>query len=130
MAPSPPPIFVAARTGNAEMVKLLLEFGADPNVKNSDGDTALMNAVTLEMFDVALILLEAGADPNSSNLNGITAVSIAARIGSGKISSLLFRHGAVPRNKDLLAADDEFKDAWQLWLTKIKLERRHESEQN
>ena len=39
------PLHLAVDYGNVEIVKLLLSFGAQPNVKDNDGNTALHLAV-------------------------------------------------------------------------------------
>lgn len=46
------------------MVKLLVEAGADVNYKNEFGQTALKQAIILDVYDVALYLLQKGADHN------------------------------------------------------------------
>lgn len=46
------------------MVKLLVEASADVNYKNEFGQTALKQAIILDVYDVALYLLQKGADYN------------------------------------------------------------------
>lgn len=46
------------------MVKLLVEAGADGNYRNEFGQTALKQAIILDVYDVALYLLQKGADYN------------------------------------------------------------------
>jgi len=53
-----------------EIFQSLLEKGADPNLKNPDGSTALMAAVSAGETDVIYELLKAGADPEEKNANG------------------------------------------------------------
>ena len=53
----------AVRYSNIEIVKLLLENGADPNIKNNDGYTALAAATFYNNPEIVKILLEYGADP-------------------------------------------------------------------
>ncbi len=58
-----PPLVGAVQADNPEMVKLLLEHGANPNSKNSRGDSAVLIAKTAQHPNKAIIdfLLQAGA---------------------------------------------------------------------
>ncbi|HEY4492645.1 MAG TPA: ankyrin repeat domain-containing protein [Acidobacteriota bacterium] len=72
----------AAYYGHPEAVKLLLEAGAEPNMKDASADTPLMKAVTLGPYEdrqemlkrkaeVARLLLKAGADPTTRDRFGV-----------------------------------------------------------
>ena len=54
---------IAAYFGHVEIVKLLLERGANPNAKNNIGRTPLHYAAQEGCVDVVRVLLERGADP-------------------------------------------------------------------
>ena len=55
----------AAREGNSEAAKALLEGGADINqVSGGDGTSPLLIATLNGQFDVVMLLIEQGADPN------------------------------------------------------------------
>ena len=54
----------AAFEGDAERVRELLKKGADPNVRDEDGDTPLHDAASVGHVNVVRLLLEHGADPN------------------------------------------------------------------
>ena len=61
----------AALMGHTEIVKLLLEHGADVNTKSRDGGTALHAAAFLGRIETVKFLLEKGADANlRSNIGG------------------------------------------------------------
>ena len=70
------PIVEAALLNNQEMVEILLEAGADPNIPQDNGETALMNAAQNGNFSIVSMLLEAGANPNATAYAG-TALAVA-----------------------------------------------------
>jgi ankyrin repeat protein len=81
--------------GNADSVRLLLESGADPNIRNDGGATALMWAVG--DLEKTRLLLDHGADANARSDDGRTPLLIAAgRYGSVAVVKLLLDHGANP----------------------------------
>lgn len=85
-------------TGNLEIVKFLVENGANTNVKTPHGETALMNAFYWQNFDILKFLVENDADPNTKSNRGETALMEAITRFSGnvafKIVKLLTEHGA------------------------------------
>lgn len=52
------PLIMAALTGNARMVALLLAMGADPSIQDNDGQTALMHAASKSHADVIRVIFE------------------------------------------------------------------------
>ena len=56
------PLVVAAKEGNSDAVRLLLQSGAEVNATNRSNFTALMVAVQFGHIDVFKLLIEAGAD--------------------------------------------------------------------
>ena len=60
------PLMAAARSGDAESIRLLLAAGADPNVAETTlGETALMWAAAEDHADAIRALVAGGADPTS-----------------------------------------------------------------
>ena len=89
------PLMMAALYGDASSVRRLLESGANPNLPNDAGATALMWAVDDE--EKTRLLLDAGADPNARSGEGRTALIVAAgRFGSSAVVKLLLDHPADP----------------------------------
>jgi ankyrin repeat protein len=87
------PLMQAVLYGDLEAVRLLLANGADPNVRNEAGATALMWAVTDP--EKTLLLLDKGADVNARSDDGRTPLLIAAgQFGSHSIVKLLLDRGA------------------------------------
>jgi ankyrin repeat protein len=68
-----------SKTGHFEDVNRILKHGANPNAKDEEGKTALMNAVGGKHYRISKFLIEHGANPNlADKTNGVTALMIAA----------------------------------------------------
>lgn len=63
---------------NPLIINLLLSLGANPNLVNANGYTALHYAVYHDRIDAMWLLLNAGADPNVFSEAGKTPLMIAA----------------------------------------------------
>jgi ankyrin repeat protein len=87
------PLMQAVLYGDLDAVRLLLVNGADPNIRNEAGATALMWAVA--DTEKLRLLLDHGADVNARSDEGRTPLLIAAgQFGSGPIVKLLLDRGA------------------------------------
>ena len=92
------PLMYAALYGDSDSVRLLLDRGADPNIRNHDGASALMWAV--HDTTKTRLLLERGAEVDVRSDDGRTPLIIAAgRHGSSAVVRLLLDHGAKPTAK-------------------------------
>jgi len=91
---------LTTRNISAEITKLLLEAGADPNLMDGDGNFPLSYAVRNREILSAEFLLKAGANPNDVNRNGDTPLSIAYN-NSGRyhMVELLLSAGADPNTE-------------------------------
>ena len=67
---------MAAEGGHINVVKLLLDKGAGPNVADCHGETPLHAAAMNGQRHVMKILLNRGADPNKENVDGKTPLRI------------------------------------------------------
>jgi len=93
------PLMYAVLYGDPDSVRLLLERGADPNLRNDGGATALMYAV--DDPEKTRLLLEKGADANARSDEGQSPLLVAAsRPGSGPAVRLLLDHGANLSDRD------------------------------
>ncbi|MBL0013580.1 MAG: ankyrin repeat domain-containing protein [Flavobacterium sp.] len=70
------PLCIAIQKGEIDLVKKLIEYGADVNEK-SFGMTPLMVAARYNKVEIIKILLEKGAKQNEKNEKGFTALKYA-----------------------------------------------------
>jgi ankyrin repeat protein len=95
-------LYSAVSRGGIEIVKLLIERGADINDPDSYDNTTLLmrilepNTGISPPLKPALVklFLSKGADVNARNKNGATALSIADKSSTPEIIKLLKQHGA------------------------------------
>jgi ankyrin repeat protein len=72
------PLHFAARQGQVEAAKALIEAGADVNQRAvGDNSTPMLLATVNGHFDLAKMLLEKGADANAAQHNGVTPLYAA-----------------------------------------------------
>jgi len=84
----------ASSNGHTEIVKLLIEQGADVNAQPKlNGITALMLASSNGHTEIAKLLIKAGADVNAQSKHG-TALIKAWQEGYTEIAKLLIEEGA------------------------------------
>jgi ankyrin repeat protein len=75
--------------GQLEMVKLLLDAGADPNASTDDGFTPLMAASGEGYVEIVRLLLQARADVTAKNKRGSTPLSLACQENHSEVIDLL-----------------------------------------
>ena len=80
---------------NADTLKLLLKYGADPNVQEQNrGNTKLMWCCIAKDMASITALIENGANPNVTSVHNATAILLASEIGEVQIAELLMDNGA------------------------------------
>ena len=106
---------LAAKSADVEVLRLLLEYGADPTINTEDDITPLMAAAGISWASnqdraseaqvleaVQLLVEELGADVNDVNDVGETAMHAAAYRGANSVVQYLFDKGA---ELDVVALD-------------------------
>jgi ankyrin repeat protein len=90
------PLHLAAFSGSAQTLRLLLDRGADVNVraKTKFRNTPLQTALLPGQYETAKLLLEHGADPNVRQSKGFTPLQEAALLGRRDLVDLLLTHTA------------------------------------
>ena len=89
-----PGTFDPLTRGHEDIVRHLLDRGANIDASSENGTTALMLAAKEGNLDTVLLLLDRGAAPNLRNLAGVTALSLALEGGRKDVASALIRAGA------------------------------------
>jgi len=109
----------AAFSGDVELVKLLLDHGADTKIISKDSETVLMAAcgtgfipgyskgrTPAERLAVVKLLVERGQDVNAADDYGITPLMVAANLGDVAIIQYLIDKGANLAAHDLGKKND------------------------
>lgn len=107
------PFVRAAFSGDVEVMRLLLQHGANPALTTFGGTSALMAAAGINwregqsytvspaaLLEAVGLCIELGLDVNAVNSMGISAVMGAANRGSDDILQLLVDHGASFEGRD------------------------------
>lgn len=79
-----------------EIVRLLLDGGADPNAKSREGTTPLHSAAFTGDLEIAELLLAHGADPNAADPKGHTPLDVARDRKNVEVATAL-HHAALKR---------------------------------
>lgn len=87
-------VMSAAFAGETDTVQALVKWGADVNLSNENGWTALLSAVSSGHTEVAALLLSLGADAGKAHNSGDTPLTRAAQQGHQEIVTLLKEAGA------------------------------------
>jgi ankyrin repeat protein len=118
--PGATPFVRAAQSSDLELMRLLLNYGANPGIATTYGDTALAAAagigwiqgVTYEWsrednLKTLRFLLDLGLDPNTANRDGRTPLMGAAHKGSNEAVQLLVNAGAKLDTRDYGSRDTD-----------------------
>lgn len=96
------PFVRAVQQNRLAEVRTLLEQGADPNTKNSQGSPVLVVAANRGFTEMAQLLLEKGAKVDARRKDGDTALLVALGAQHDAIALLLIQKGADVNTKYLM----------------------------
>ncbi len=107
-------LMIAVAKGNTEAIKGLLDAGADVNVANTVGETALLSFTDNYLFDeaqqckVVSLLLDAKANLHARDSCHNTPLIRAASCGLFKVAAALLNHGADLRDRTMDTTSHSF----------------------
>ncbi|XP_051170986.1 uncharacterized protein LOC127287884 isoform X5 [Leptopilina boulardi] len=86
-------LMLAVSHGRMDMIKLLIDAGAEINIQDDDGSTALMCAAEHGHIDIVRLLLnQPNCDSSILDTDGSSALKIALEAGHHNIGVLLYAH--------------------------------------
>jgi ankyrin repeat protein len=90
------PLGLASFFGYIEIVKFLLDAGADPNIASNNQlkVAPLHSACAISNYEIAELLIKHGADVNAKQTQGVTPLHSAAHNGQPALAKLLIENGA------------------------------------
>jgi len=94
-------LIIACRLGHLEIVKYLVEHGADVNKTNENNNNALIIACYHNQYKTVKFLLKHGAFVNQMNRWGNTAIgsAIGSAFNKNKTVKILIKNGSVIKNE-------------------------------
>jgi hypothetical protein len=117
-------LHAAVFSENIEVIKLVLDAGADPNIPDNEDTSPLKFSVEQGSFEMAKLLLEYGAERTINEAGGFcgcTALALAASKLDIAMIELLLKNGADPDTRDadgqtarqyLPPPDESDNEAW------------------
>ncbi|KAH0565065.1 hypothetical protein GP486_001547 [Trichoglossum hirsutum] len=107
-------LYLATLEGQGEVVRVLLEKGAKPNLRETKNDMLPILQVAWEGHRaITRLLLGHGSEPDSKEAFGLTPLALAAENGREKVVRLLLdRDGVGPNSKDFYSRTPLRHAAW------------------
>jgi uncharacterized protein len=94
-------LIAAAKKGDLEHVRKLLDEGDDVNAENDNGETALLYAALKGNLEMVKLLIEREADVEARDKDGFTVLMAAASGGHLDVAGLLIEKGAEVNAKNV-----------------------------
>ena len=88
------PLHISSRLGHLEIVRVLLEHGADSEARDKNDWSPLERASTRGYVEIVHVLIEYGADPNARDKGRRTPLYLASKEGLPEVVRALLKHGA------------------------------------
>jgi uncharacterized protein len=98
------PLHAAVAGRHAEVVRLLLAAGAQPDSRQHGGWTPLLAAAQHGDAEIVAALLDAGADPTAANDEGVRPAELARGRGHPDVAALIERAGSALPEPDHVEA--------------------------
>lgn len=95
----------ACAEGKTNSMNKLIEHGADLNIKNSKGRTALGFASRYNYYEIVKILLEKGANPNACSIGTESPLQIASIYGNEETVKLLLEFEGIDIKRKTLVTN-------------------------
>jgi ankyrin repeat protein len=131
------PLHIAATKYNDEIVKILLDFKADPDIKNLEGRTPLFIASGWNSPEVLLGMIHCGANINVSDNHQMTPLHFASSHNRTENVIILLKNGADKEAKDVygrkavdLTNNPKLRDLLIFWDALNKSKTGETKEQN
>jgi ankyrin repeat protein len=83
------PLIIAAWKGHVEVVRVLLDWGAEVNTRDTWEETALHNAARYGKLSVVQLLVERGVHVRLKSIHGKTAADLARSNGHAAVADWL-----------------------------------------
>ncbi|KAE8253894.1 hypothetical protein A4X13_0g3623 [Tilletia indica] len=90
----------AGSTSGANVLKMLIQLGAEVESRDESGWTPLMSAASAGSLDYVRLLLDSGASPTATNTRGLTPLHYAASKGHTDVGRCLLEYGAEVNARD------------------------------
>ncbi|KAL4221757.1 E3 ubiquitin-protein ligase mib2 [Mactra antiquata] len=94
-------LIISSHEGYKGVVQVLLAAGADTNITDEKGHTALMAALMKKQEEVAVLLIQAGCKLDLQDYKYTSALHFAARTGCVRTLKELLNKGADPNKLDI-----------------------------
>ncbi|MBN2018412.1 MAG: ankyrin repeat domain-containing protein [Candidatus Cloacimonetes bacterium] len=114
------PLHLASRRGAADFMGILIDHGADVNIKNEEfKQTPLHLAAAMGYGDIVALLIESGCDESIKDINGKTAADLALEHGNLGIAKMLLGNETIEDAKpeELLQASLQESEIYIWFVT-------------